>query len=162
MVNFFVPGMVAMAMGAVFARTGYIELTGVILTASCGLIIGYSIDYLLGYFGFGDFLKKTGYSWFLEKAKKEFNKFGIRGLILGFSYPNVGSFLSLAAGASAMNVAWFLLLAILSSAFWVSLWGLLIYALGAIFLTILIKYGFLVALTVLASIILLRVWRSSN
>lgn len=158
-VNFFVPGLITMAMGAVFARTGVTELQLVIFFASLGLILGYIIDFLLGCLGFAGFLKKVGYGQILTKAKKQFDRFGAHGLVLGFIYPNVASFLSFAAGSAGMNFKLFFSLAVLSSALWMPAWGLLIYAMGDIFLTIFTKYGFLVAVFVISAIILQRVWK---
>ncbi len=159
LVNLFVPGLVAMALGAIFARTGHIELTLVVLAATSGVLLGYIIDYFLGYFGFGDFFSKTGLGWMVKKAREQLNKLGTHGLILGFAYPNVASFLSLAAGTVKMRFGWFLLIAILSSAFWMPIWGIVIYSLGDIFLTVLTKYSFLIVLVVATSLILVRIWR---
>lgn len=159
LVNLFVPGLVAMALGAIFARTGHIELTFVVLAATSGVLLGYIIDYFLGYFGFGDFFSKTGLGWMVKKAKEQLKKLGNHGLILGFAYPNVGSFLSLAAGTTRMKFGWFVLIAALSSAFWMPIWGIVIYSFGDIFLTVITKYSFLMGLIVVVSLILVRIWR---
>lgn len=159
LINFVVPGLIAMAMGAIFARTGHIELTLVILTAALGLIIGYVIDFLLGSLGFGKFLKKIGGGWVLNKALGELNRFGTGGLIVGFAYPAVASFLSLASGATGMKFVNFLTLAILSCAFWIPLWGIIIYALGEIFLNIITRYSMLVIAVIVASLLLFRLWK---
>ncbi len=158
-INFFVPGLMAMSLGAIFARAGHLELTLVILAAISGLVIGYTIDFLLGYFGFGDILKKIGYGWVLTKARGQLDKFGDKGLILGFAYPNVASFLSLGAGTLKFKFLYFFFLAAISSLFWIPLWGILIYSVGEIFLTILTRYSFLVVTVVIASLVLLRMLR---
>lgn len=159
LVNLFVPGLIAMALGAIFARTGHMELTFVVLAATSGVMVGYIIDYFLGYFGFGDFFSKTGLGWMVKKAKQQLNKLGNHGLILGFAYPNVASFLSLAAGTTKMNFGWFILIAALSSAFWMPIWGIIIYSLGDIFLTVITKYSFLIGLVVAVSLLLAAIWR---
>ena len=154
LVNLFVPGMIAMAMGAVFARTGQTELVLVVLTASLGLLIGYAIDFLLGYFGFGAILKKLGYGWFTKQANDQLKRFGHRSLVLGFIYPNVAALLSFTAGTTSFSFMRFMIIAILSVALWMPLWGILIYSLGEVFITILTKYSFLVVTVILASIFL--------
>lgn len=159
LVNFVVPGLIAMAMGAIFARTGHIDLTLVIITAALGLLLGYMIDFLLGRLGFGRIMRKLGWGWVLNKAQIELNKFGTGSLIVGFAYPAVASFLSLAAGATGMRLVNFFILAFLSCAFWVPLWGIIIYALGEIFLTIITRYSLLVVAIVAASLFLFRLWR---
>ncbi len=159
LINFFVPGLITMAMGAIFARTGHIELTLVILTAALGLLIGYNINFLLGSLGFGKFIRKIGLGWVLNKATAQLNKFGTGGLIVGFAYPGVASFLSLAAGVSNMKFIKFFLLALLSCSFWIPLWGIIIYALGEIVLTIITRYAILVAAIVVAFLLLFRLWK---
>ena len=159
LVNLFVPGMLALALGAVFARTGETDLTLVILTASCGIILGYIIDYLMGYFGFGDTLKKLGYESFLNTSKEKLKRFGNRGLIVGFFHSNVGSFLAFASGTMRLGFVNFLIVAVASTLVWATLWGLAAFYLGEIFLNIIKRYSFLLVLLVIASFILASYWK---
>ncbi|MBI4039748.1 VTT domain-containing protein [Candidatus Daviesbacteria bacterium] len=162
LVNFVVPGMVTMALGAIFARTGQTELTLVVLFASLGVLSGYTLDFVLGQFGFADALKKMGYSRFLNQAGKRLDQLGVRGLSLGFVHPNVASFLSLAAGAGQMSFAKFFPTAAVSVIFWMSLWAVVIYALGDTILTIITRYGFLVIVATLAVLILAALQRGEK
>lgn len=159
LVNLFVPGMLALALGAVFARTGETDLTLVILTASFGIVLGYVIDYLMGYFGFGDTLNKLGYESFLNASKEKLRKFGNRGLIVGFFHSNVGSFLAFASGTMRLGFVNFLIVAIASTLVWASLWGITAFYLGEIFLNIIKRYSFLLVLIVIASFILASFWK---
>lgn len=161
-VNLFVPGQVAMAMGVIFARSGQTELSLVILTASAGSICGYLLDYVLGSYGFADIIKKAGYKNLLDQAQKQLKRFGKRGLIFGFIHSNVGSFLSLVAGAA--NVSWkiFIPIAIVATFFWTTLWGILIYIFGEIILMIISKYGFLLFIFVIAGMVLNMFWKEET
>lgn len=162
LVNLFVPGQLGMALGAVFARSGQTELGLVILFASLGAISGYLIDFILGYFGFSDVIKKMGYGGILAQAQKQLKKFGKRGLIFGFLHSNVGAFLSVIAGAT--NVSWklFIPISTISTFFWLSLWGILIYLVGDIILLLISKYSFLLILFVGAGLVLVRLWREEG
>lgn len=164
LVNLFVPGMMALALGAVFASTGQTDLTYVILTASFGIILGYIVDYLMGYFGFGETLKKLGYGGFLETSRDKLQKFGNRGLIVGFFHTNVGSFLAFAAGTMKLKFLNFLAIAIASTIVWATIWGIAAYYFGEIFLEIIKKYSFVLVLFVLAMFFLASLWkyRSEN
>jgi membrane protein DedA with SNARE-associated domain len=142
LVNLFVPGTLAVALGVIFARAGHISLPLVIVTASLGAISGYLLDYTLGYFGFSEVLKKLGYSDLLKGANKQLKKFGKRGLAFGFILPNIASFLSLMIGTSNLGWKRFMVVAIPATLFWVTAWAGLIYALGDIFLLVLTKYSF--------------------
>lgn len=167
LVNLFVPGVVTMAMGAIFARTGGIDLIGVILAASMGAILGYMLDFTLGYFGFSEIIKKLGYGHLLEKVNNQVKKYGAFGLVLSFAYPNIGSFVSLVAGTVGWRFGQFALICALATFAWMSVWGIFIYALGNIFLTILTKYAFLIFAVITLGLILgvyieySNRWRSS-
>lgn len=159
LVNLFVPGMVALALGAIFARTGEIDLTLVILTASLGTVLGYFLDYSTGYFGFGETLKKLGYESFLVTSKNNLKKFGNRGLIVGFFHSNVGSFLSFAAGTIKYDFLNFIVVAIVSTFVWATVWGLTAFYLGEIFLYIVKRYSFLLVLASIGFLVLASVWK---
>lgn len=159
LVNLFVPGMLALALGAVFARTGQTDLTLVILTASLGIVLGYTIDFLMGYFGFGDTLKKLGYEGFLNASRDKLKRFGNRGLIIGFFHTNVGSFLAFAAGTMRLGFLNFLIVAIAATLIWATVWGIAAFYFGEIFLNIIKRYSFLLVLGVIASFILASFWK---
>jgi membrane-associated protein len=158
-VNLFVPGMLALALGAVFARTGQTDLTLVIITASFGTVLGYLIDFLMGYFGFGDTLEKLGYKNFLQSSKDKLKKFGNRGLIVGFFHSNFGSFLALAAGTIRYSFINFVIVAIAATLVWTTVWGFAAFYFGDIFLTIIKRYSFLLVLAVIAFFILASYWK---
>lgn len=150
LVNFFVPGAIAVAMGAVFARSGQLDLTLAVLAASAGAILGFALDFVLGYFGFGQIVKKVGYGSALSQAKNQINKSGVKAFSLGFIHPNIGSLISLAAGTLEMNALKFLGLSAVSTVTWISFWGLLVFTFGEAFLIILSRYAFVVILFILA------------
>lgn len=149
-VNLFVPGSVAVAFGAVFARSGQVDLTLAVLAGTFGAMVGFIIDFLLGYLGFGRIIKRLGYGNLIGKARIQIEKYRVKTFILGFIHPNIGSFISLAAGTLKIGLARFLVLSSLSTLAWVSLWGILVFALGEVFLIILTKYVWVVILLVLS------------
>jgi membrane protein DedA with SNARE-associated domain len=145
LINLFAPGQVALALGIVFSRTGETQLPLVILAVSCGVIVGFIIDYLVGYYGFGDVLKHFGQGSVFDKAKKELKKNGGRSIFISFINPNLGAYMSLAAGASKLEITMFGLIALFSILFWVIAWSLLIYSLGDVVLVIIKKYTLLLS-----------------
>lgn len=162
LVNFFVPGQVAMALGVIFAKTGQTELTAVILTASLGAISGYLLDFVLGMYGFSDILKKIGYGQFILRANQELKKAGARGLALGFIHTNIGSFLSLAAGTANYKFYPFFIIASVSTFVWASIWAFVIYALGEVFLLILTRYMVPLVLIIIGILFLSKYWKERN
>lgn len=145
LINLFAPGQVALALGIVFSRTGETELPYVILAVTCGVLIGFSIDYLVGYYGFGDILKRFGQGGVFDKAKAQLKKNGGRSMFVAFINPNLGAYMSLAAGASKLEITMFGVIALFSVCFWVIAWSLLIYALGDVVLVVIKKYSLLLS-----------------
>ena len=146
LINLFAPGQVALALGIVFARTGETELPFVIMAVISGIIIGFTIDYLVGYYGFSDLLKRFGQGGVFDKAKKELKKNDGRSIFISFINPNLGAYMSLAAGASRIEITMFGLIALFSICFWVIAWSLLVFALGDMVLVIIKKYTLLLSL----------------
>lgn len=148
LVNFFTPGVAAVGLGVIFAKTGELDLILVIIFAVLGSLVGYMLDFLLGRFGFGELITRLGYKEAVEVAKIKLLKFNLRTFSLGYMHPNLGALVSLTAGILRMDFRKFFLLAFLSTLVWYILWGLLIFALGQIFLTILTRYIFIIFILV--------------
>lgn len=162
LVNFFVPGTVAVAMGAIFAKTGQLELTLAILFAFIGTSMGYILDYVLGYLGLSDIFKKMGYKWILDSAKERLKELGHRGLIISFFNPTVASYVSFVAGTINFGFWRFLAIALVSTFIWLSFWAILFYSIGDILIHLITKYSFLVLLLAIAGIFLARFWKGKS
>lgn len=161
-INFFIPGVAAVGLGVVFAKAGELDLTLTIILAVMGALIGFSLDFILGRFGFGELVYRLGYEEVIKKAKSQIGKSDLRTFSLGFIHPNIGALVAFAAGMLKMDFRRFLILAFLSTILWYSLWGLLIFALGQIFLTILTRYVFILFLLVGAIWLLTRLYTNSK
>lgn len=156
LINFFVPGVVAMALGAIFASTGKIELSLVILTASIGGIAGYIIDYILGSLGLSDIFKKFGLEKIIESAKYHINSLGIKGLFIGFSYPATGAIVATASGTVKYPFVKYLFVCAMSVFFWMSFWGLLFFFLGSLILPLITKYSYIILGLIILSFYLVK------
>ena len=156
--NLFAPGQVTLALGIVFARTGETQLPFVMVAVAGGIIVGYLIDYLIGYYGFGDILKRFGQVEAFEKAKMELKKNGGRSIFISFINPNIGSYISLAAGATKLEITMYLVIALFSIIFWVAAWSLLIYSLGDVVLMIIRKYAFVLSAIFIGILITSFAW----
>lgn len=153
-VSFFVPGSFALALGVVFARTGVTDLTSVVLVSCTGALIGYTLDFLLGYFGFSDIFKKLGYQNLLLNAEQKLKRFGDKGIVLGFFHANLASIISVAAGATNFPILRFAVIGVLSTFFWATLWAVIIYSLGEVFINLLKQYSFLLFILVASFLII--------
>ncbi|MBI2596487.1 VTT domain-containing protein [Candidatus Daviesbacteria bacterium] len=156
--NLFAPGGGALILGVIFARSGQTELDLVIIFASLGAVLGYTLDFVIGYLGLFDIINTLGYGKMIDRSKGRIERFGNQGLIFGFIHPNLGAFVSLAAGVLKIKPANFFIIAALSTIVWATLWGLAVYAMGDVFLVILRKYSFLVVLLIIGIMMLGRIW----
>lgn len=148
LINFIVPGVLAVGFGVIFAKVGDLDLSWVILAASGGAILGYTLDFLLGRFGFGQLLERLGYKEIIENATVRLEKFDWKTFSLGFIHPNIGAVVSLVSGTLKMEFRKFFVLSSFSTFVWYIFWGLLIFALGNAFLTIFTRYVFVLFLLV--------------
>lgn len=139
-VNLLAPGMVVLAFGGVFAKSGQLDLTATILAAVSGAMTGYIVDFLLGAFGFSKIVERIAGIETFSKVKKRVNKTDIKIFSLGFFHPNLGSIISLAAGAVEMRFISFISLSFISTLIWFIIWSLLVYMLGDFVLDFLSKY----------------------
>lgn len=161
-INFFIPGVAAVGLGVVFAKAGELDLTLAIVAAVLGALVGFTLDFMLGRFGFGELIYRIGHREILDKAKAQIDKSGIRAFSLGFIHPNIGALISLAAGALRMDFKRFFILALLSTLVWYIIWGLTIFALGQIFLMILTKYVFMLFLLIAAIWLLVTIYGTTR
>lgn len=161
LINFLVPGVVTIGLGAVFARVGDLNLGYGILAATAGCMLGYVIDYVIGSLGIGEILKRVSNKKTLDETKKSVEKYALKSFILGFIHPNIGAFVSIAVGASKVTFKTFFILVTLSTLFWMSLWGLLIFTFGKLFLVVLTKYIFAISIFLGAVWILVLLFRKS-
>jgi len=148
LVNFLVPGSLALAMGAVFAKSGGLSLELVILTAASGAIIGYVVDYFLGRLGLDALINKLGYKSTLKDIEKRINR---KTLAFSFVNPTIASFFSVSAGIINFPPVTFLLTATVATLVWFSIWGLTFYLTGDILLEVLTKYFTLVFIIVIGA-----------
>ncbi len=158
LVNFFVPGVVAMALGAIFASTGKIELSLVIFSAAFGGAAGYIVDYFLGQYGLKDVFKRFGMEKIIDTAKFHINSLGIKGLFIGFSYPATGAVVGVAAGTIKYPFLKYLAVVITSVFFWMSFWGLLFFFLGGFLLPLITKYSYVILGIIIAAFYIVKLW----
>ena len=150
LINLFAPGTVAVGLGAVFARIGELDLTIGIFLAVTGSLLGYVLDYCLGFFGLSKLIENLGFKKSFENTIKILQISSMRSFSLAFIHPNIGAVASFVAGSLKMNFTKFLTLSSLSTIAWYSLWGILGFALGEVFLKVLTRYAFVILIFILS------------
>lgn len=145
LLGFYVPGSTVILFGAALAKTGAVSFPVVLLLGTLGLLIGYTINYFLGRYGWYHVLSQFGFDKGIQEAEKKLKQHGGKALFVGYLFPNGAAFMSTAAGVLKMPFQKFLLWSIASQTFWSLLWGSIAYTFGMLFVEAFMKYfGFIV------------------
>jgi membrane protein DedA with SNARE-associated domain len=122
-----VPGLseVLLPLGGVAVRQGRISLIPLFVLAMVGQVIGVSIAYLIARSGGLPLIERYGKYIFISKreldsARRAFDRYGGRMILIGSFTPGIQGFVGYAAGVSEMNYGWFLVSAVAGKFVWVS------------------------------------------
>lgn len=140
LIGMYVPGTAAILLGAVVARSGAVSLPLIIFLGTVGMCIGYGINYYMGMHGWYHVLAKFGLEKGIAETERKMKKYGIKAMFVGFISPNSGSLIATAAGVMKMPFGKFMLVSTLCQLFWSTVWGLVAYMLGPLFVEIALKY----------------------
>ncbi len=150
LLGFYVPGSMVMLFGAALSKTGVLDFP---LAYACGLFglqIGYTLNYILGRYGWYHVLARVGFGKGIEVAKTRLEEYGAKAFLLGYFYPGSASFIATAAGVLRLPFKRFFVMSFLAQAIWGLLWGLLAYFYGLTLIELLLKYSVFVLLAILA------------
>jgi membrane protein DedA with SNARE-associated domain len=136
LIGWYLPGGTVMFLGVILVGKNIplVLLNGLIITL--GLLLAYTLNYLIGYYGWYKLLKKFGQTDHLEKYKNKLQKNLGTGLFMSYWHPNVAVWASTAAGILKINFKQFFWCSLLALFIWNMLWGALVYVLGERALTI--------------------------
>lgn len=156
LLNFFVPGSVAILLGAVLAAKGVISLPAVIILGTAGLLIGYSFDYLMGRKGWFEVLKKYKFFDMIEDTGEKLAKKGsLLIFINGFS-PNSASIVAVSAGIIKYKYLTFIITVLFVQLFWSTFWGIIFYLFGTILVTNLVYWAIFAVVSVSIAVVSLK------
>jgi membrane protein DedA with SNARE-associated domain len=129
-VGIYAPGGLVIFLGVIFSIGSPFHAMMVVASVIVGFIIGFSIDYLLGRYGWYKFFLHFGLGKALEKTKLKMEKFSMSTVWVGYHHPDVGSFIATTCGILQYSYLKFLKLTILPVTAWCAFWGVLAYVLG--------------------------------
>jgi len=149
LIGLYVPGSATVLLGASLSKTGVVQYPIVLVLATVGLLISYTINYLLGKYGWHHVLARLGFNKGIEIAKDKLEKHQAKTIFLGYFHPGSASFFSTAAGILKVPFKKFLILSLLAQSLWGILWGSLAYYLGLPMVEFLLKYFVFVLPTII-------------
>jgi len=97
---------------------------------SSGMIVGYTVNYFLGKYGWYKVLEKIGYKDELEKIEKKLETIGLTSVFFLYLLPGFGSLLSTAFGVLRFNFVKFFAFTLGMVLFWNAVWALAVYIFG--------------------------------
>jgi membrane protein DedA with SNARE-associated domain len=116
------PGGTVVLLGAVYAQQGEMSLTLVLVLAWIGMVLGTSIDYLLGRYGLRRALNGTRLMAKLEpglaEAERYLERYGAWAFLLAHFIGHIRSFLAITAGTSKLPYRRFLLFEGIAALVW--------------------------------------------
>ena len=130
-VNWYLPGSIVVAMGAVFARTAGLNIFLMLLMVVIGFYATALLNYALGRFGWYHIFIKLGLKQPLEKVQAKIADKGLKILFTTYVHPNFGALAATSAGILRMNFYKFALYAFLAIGLWNSFWTAIFYWFGA-------------------------------
>lgn len=101
-----------------------------VLMASAGMLLGYSVDYVLGKRGVSRILNKLKLEGEVEKLKKEIDRQGVWAGFFLYILPGFGALISTTFGIIKYDFQKFFGFMILTVLIWNSIWGLTGYVFG--------------------------------
>lgn len=141
MIGFYFPGSAAILLGAALAKTGVVFLPFIILFGTLGILLGYTLNYFLGKYGWYKILSRFGLQKGIDIAEQKLEKHGGKAFFIGYLSPNSASLLSTAAGVTGYPFSKFLLYSVIAQSFWSIVWGSIAYILGDLFIDLFLKYA---------------------
>lgn len=151
------PGGFVIFLGVISAGKNVLRVWEIILVVSAAFLIAYTINYLMGKYGWYILFAKLGLKKSIEKAKEKLQKHLFNAIFFTYWEPNLSSITATAAGILKISFRKFIVYSIMGVLIWNIVWASLVFFLGetALHLITGIKY-ILIIFVIWISIILIK------
>jgi len=124
------PGGTIIFLGVISAGGNISKAASVVFIVSVAFFISYTLNYVLGKYGWYKLLVKFGLRSSIENSKEKLEKQGASAVIFSYWEPNLASITATAAGILKIPVAKFELYSAMGIIFWNTFWGIVVFSLG--------------------------------
>ena len=124
------PGGTIIFLGVISAGKNIPRVIEVVAIVSVAFIISYTLNYLVGKYGWYRLLVKFGLSKSLEESKQKLEKQGLNAVIFSYWEPNLASLIATAAGILRIPMKKFQSYSVVGVIMWNIFWGTLVFSLG--------------------------------
>ena len=129
-VGWYLPGGLVIFLGVILASGDVERAVSSVIATIVGFCIAYTLNYLLGKYGWYKFFIFLGLRNSLEKAEIQFQKHGFKAIIFSYWQPNLGALVSTSAGILKASFRKFFIFSTLATILWSVFWGTAAYFLG--------------------------------
>ncbi len=130
-IGFYFPGATIVFLATVLVGTDVLKITEIIAIVSAAFLVSYSLNYLMGKYGWYKLLIKMGFKDSLDKAQEKLQKNSLGVVMLSYWNPNFASIIATAAGVLQIPFWKFFPYNLMGIIGWNILWGILAAVLGA-------------------------------
>ncbi len=124
------PGGFIIFLGVISAGKDIPRAIEVVSVVCVSFFIAYSLNYLVGKYGWYKLLAKFGLIGSVERSKEKLMKQGLNAIFFTYWEPNLASLTATAAGILGIPFKKFLLYSAIGIVLWNIFWGTLVYILG--------------------------------
>lgn len=157
------PGGFVIFLGVISAGKDIVKASEVVLVVCIAFFIAYTLNFLLGRYGWYKLLIKFGLREQIEHAKTKLNKQGLNAVIFSYWEPNLASITATAAGILNFPFKIFSLYSSTGILVWNVFWGTLIYLLGESALQLIgLKWILIITGTWVSVLLIKKYWFERN
>lgn len=157
LVGWYYPGSLAIFLGVIFAGKDVGQVMIVVTLVILGLFISYLINFWLGKYGWYRLLLAFGLKEPLARAQQRLTKYGAASIALTYWQPNLAALTATAAGVLNFSFRKFFVYSLVATIIWNAGWGILVYFMGEVALSLI---GLRFALVAVGVWIFARLWLS--
>lgn len=144
LVGNYVPGGSVIFLG-VITSVGNIPRAILVVTIVCiAFFISYTVNYLLGKYGWYTLLTRWGFQSSIDSMQKKLSRHVFTAIISSYWMPNIAALCSTAAGIMKIPLRTFLTQSLIAIICWNTFWGVFVYITGDALLTLNIWYVLLI------------------
>ncbi len=125
------PGGTVIFLGVISAGEDVGRAIEVVAVVSLAFFISYTLNYLIGKYGWYKLLIRFGMKGSLEDAKRKLQRHDLNAVIFSYWEPNLASITATAAGILNIPILRFLAVSAGGILIWNTFWGTLVFSLGA-------------------------------
>ncbi len=126
----YAPGGLVIFLGVIFSIGNPWKAVFVVASVITGFLIGFTIDFYLGRYGWYKFLIHFGLQKTLDSTKEKIEKYGQSTAWVAYHHPDLGSLVATSYGILQFSYKKFMTISVLPVTLWCIFWGTLAYFLG--------------------------------